>query len=95
MSLIFHPEAEAELLDAAEFYENQQSGLGRRLSKEVRTTIRQICEHPHAWEKLDAENHRCLMNYFPYGIIYRIESDHIRIIAVMHLRRKPNYWNNR
>ena len=29
---------------------------------------------------------------FPYAIIYSIEPDHIRIIAVAHNKRKPGYW---
>ncbi len=28
-------------------------------------------------------------------IIYSIEPDHIRIIAVSHTKRKPEYWVNR
>jgi len=95
MKYYFHPAAETELLNAVEFYELQQPELGRRLSEEIQTAIHQICEHPLAWEKMDAETHRCLTNRFPYGVLYRIKSDHIRIIAIMHLRRKPTYWNKR
>jgi hypothetical protein len=32
MRLIYHPEAEAELVDAAEYYEEQLPGLGRSFS---------------------------------------------------------------
>ena len=95
MKFFFHPEAETELSDAVDFYEQQRAGLGRRLFEEVQTTIQQVCEHPRAWEQLDSQTHRCLTNRFPYGVLYRIKDDHIRIIAVMHLRRKPGYWRNR
>jgi toxin ParE1/3/4 len=95
MKHLFHPSAESELLDAVEFYENQQPGLGRRFSREVRATIQQICNHPLAWEKMDANTHRCLTNRFPYGVLYRIKEDQIRVIAIMHLRRKPDCWHNR
>lgn len=44
---------------------------------------------------MDGQTHRCLTNKFPYGVLYRIKYDHIRIIAVMHLRRKANYWQKR
>jgi plasmid stabilization system protein ParE len=95
MKYLFHPSAKKELADAADFYEAQRINLGQELSQEVQATITQICESPGVWEKLDAYNHRCLTNRFPYGIIYRIEPDHIRIMAVMHLSRKPDYWKNR
>jgi len=32
---------------------------------------------------------------FPYSIIYTIEPDHIRILAVAHSKRKPEYWLSR
>jgi toxin ParE1/3/4 len=95
MKYFFHPEAEVEFFDAVNFYERQQPGLGRRLSEEVQTAIRQICEHPLAWEQMDSQTRRFLTNRFPYGVLYRIKEDHIRIIAVMHLRRKPDYWQIR
>ena len=55
MKYFFHPAAEIEFSDAVDFYERQQPGLGRRLSEEVQTAIRQICEHPLAWEKVDSQ----------------------------------------
>ncbi len=95
MKYFFHPAAEVEFSDAIDFYERQQAGLGRRLSLEIKTAIRQICEHPLAWEKMDSTTHRCLTNRFPYGVLYRIKDGHIRIIAIMHLRRKPDCWQGR
>lgn len=95
MKYVFHPSAEIEFSDAVDFYERQQPGLGRRLFEEVQTAVRQICEHPLAWEQMDSQTRRCLTNRFPYGVLYRIKKDHIRIIAVMHLRRKPDCWKAR
>lgn len=41
---------------------------------------------------LHAPFRRCLLQKFPYAIIYSIEPDHIHIIAVAHTKRKPGYW---
>jgi len=38
---------------------------------------------------------RCLVNRFPFGVIYQIKSDSVRIIAVADLRRCPDYWLDR
>ena len=35
------------------------------------------------------------LHRFPYGIVYRVQSGHISIVAVMHLHRDPQYWENR
>ena len=32
---------------------------------------------------------------FPYSLIYRVFSDHIRIIAVANHSRRPGYWAGR
>ncbi len=95
MKYLFHEAAEAEYMDAVDFYESRQPGLGRKLFNDIQTVIRQICENPLAWEKLDGQTHRCLANRFPYAVLYRVKSDHIRIIAIMHLRRNPDYWQDR
>ena len=92
MKCLFHSTAEQDLSDAIDFYDQKQLGLGDRFFKEIQTAVHQISAYPHAWEQVDAQTHRCLTHRFPYGILYRIKSDHVRIIAIMHLRRKPNYW---
>ncbi len=35
------------------------------------------------------------MNRFPYGVVYTVRGADLVIIAVMHLRRKPGYWQGR
>ncbi|MBA3346286.1 MAG: type II toxin-antitoxin system RelE/ParE family toxin [Gemmatimonadales bacterium] len=32
---------------------------------------------------------------FPYSLLYRIETDRIYVLAVMHHRRRPGYWTDR
>jgi len=95
MNFSFHEIAEKELFDAIEYYEECRSGLGLRFSEAVFAAIKRICEHPDVWTGIDAKTRRCLTHKFPYGILYRIVNDHIRIMAVMHLHRKPGYWPNR
>jgi putative SOS response-associated peptidase YedK len=44
----FHPDAEAELADAADYYEARRPGLGKAFAGEVTRTISLIREHPDA-----------------------------------------------
>jgi plasmid stabilization system protein ParE len=91
----FHEDAEKELMVAIEYYEECQPNLGLRFSEEVYSTIKRICEHPYAWTAIDEKTRRCLTNKVPYGILYRIVKSEIRIMAVMHLHRKPTCWKGR
>ena len=96
MTYSFHPEAEIELVSAIEYYEECKRGLGLEFAKEVYSTIHnRIMQYPYAWQAIDKDNRRCLLNRFPFGIIYYIKDKNIVILAVMQLNKKPNYWKNR
>lgn len=91
----FHPEARAEYLDAAAYYEERQIGLGVRFTIEIEDVIQRIAGAPHRWQKVEGEIHRCLAHRFPYGVLYSIEKDYVFVLAIMHHSRKPGYWRRR
>lgn len=95
MIFSFHPEAEREFIEAIEYYESIEPGLGFDFSLEVHSAIQSIVSHPNAWLLLADEIRRRLVNRFPYGVLYSMEQGDIIILAVMHLRRRPGYWKNR
>ena len=95
MNYNFHPEAERELYKAINYYEECNSNLGYDFSIEVYKTIQHIILFPEAWPKVEGNIRRCLVNRFPYGILYSIEKDMIYILAIMNLHRKPGYWKER
>lgn len=95
MKYSFHPEAESELSHAIDYYEERQENLGYDFSLEVYLTIRKILEYPSAWPVIEGEIRRCLINRFPFGVLYSMEEDEVFILAVMHLHRDPDYWKSR
>ncbi len=95
MNFDFHPEAEAEFLEAIAYYEERAPGLGLDFTTEVRAAIQRILAYPQAWQVLDGEIRRALVHRFPYGVLYAVEENHIWIVAVMNLHRQPEYWQER
>jgi len=95
MTFSFHPDAEKEFLEAIDYYESCQPGLGEDFYSEVNAAIQRILDFPEAWPVLDGDVRRCLTYRFPYGILYSMEKQNIYILAIMHLRRAPNYWISR
>ena len=91
----FHPEAEKELNEAIDYYEDIESGLGYDFALEVYSTINRSLDFPKAWSVLEGDVRRSLVRRFPYGVLYSEEKDEIFIVAVMHLHRKPGYWKHR
>ena len=95
MTFSFHPEADTELFEAIDYYEECEAGLGCDFSIEAYSAIKNILDYPNAWPVLEDDIRRCLINRFPFGILYSIEEDDIFILAVMHLHRAPDYWKHR
>jgi len=87
--------AELELLDAAQFYELQATGLGADFLEKVESALCEITENPELCPVLRNHVRRRLIHRFPYGLLYRIDTDEIIILATMHLRRHPDYWIDR
>ena len=93
MMLRWHAEARAEA--AAAFYNDKQPGLAQRFLDDLEEALHRIQRNPQACRQVEAAIRKCRVAHFPYGIIYRVRSDLIEIIAVMHLRRSPGYWKQR
>jgi len=81
--------------DAVRYYEAQQLGLGMEFAGEVYASIARIGSYPFAWTPISPNTHRCLLNRFPFGVIFRVNADMLEVIAVAHLQRRPDYWKGR
>ncbi len=95
MRVVFSGLAKRELDDATNFYEMEFEGLGKRFLAEVKKAVIRISEYPKAWSVERGEVRKCLLHRFPYKLLYSIERDHIHVMAVAHLHRKPDYWVER
>ncbi len=93
--VVFDPDARAEFLAAVEYYEECQTGLGRRFRTAVEIEIGGIEAMPFRFRVLHAPFRRCLVSKFPYAIIFSIEPDFILVVALAHAKRKPGYWHGR
>ena len=95
MQIVYHPDAESELLEAARFYEGRVTGLGDRFLQEYEAAIATIRDAPERWLLVEGDLRRFLMRRFPYAIYYRVEGDLLRILVVKHHSRRPGYWRYR
>ena len=95
MKYTFVASARAELREAVDFYNRRQSRLGEEFFEEVEETISRILQRPTSWKRLAENIYRCRLERFPYFLIYERKPDRIRIVAVAHFRRRPNYWRRR
>ena len=97
MDIEFLKLAQLELDDAFGYYESELQGLGYKFLLEVKNSIKRILSYPKSYQEIGQYSRRCLVQKFPYGIIYQCkkESSLILIVAIAHLHRKPDYWLSR
>jgi toxin ParE1/3/4 len=91
----FHRLAQRELIEAARYYDSGSVGLGAVFLDEVERTIRKILEHPELGMVMQGAVRRRMVWRFPYSLLYSVTPSGIRILAVMHQRRRPSYWVGR
>lgn len=91
----FHEMAEQELNEAASYYDAQNRGLGRAFLDEIERAIRRILDYPEAAPLLNRVVRHKLIRRFPYGIMYSVHPEGIRILAIANHKRRPLYWRGR
>ena len=94
-ALEFHPEAHAEFLAALERYERLRPGLGSAFLAAVQAATDYALRSPDAGAPVGAALRRVFVRRFPYYLLYAVERDQLRIVAVAHFRRHPQYWADR
>jgi len=95
MFIVWDEEALIEADAAAKFYQQKQPSLGKRFLDNLEDAVSRIAHHPHVYRQIETNIRKCKLPHFPYGVIYRIQTDTIQIIAIMHLRQEPGYWKQR
>ena len=95
LELRLRAEAELDLADAARWYEEQKSGLGHQFLDEILATLSIISETPLTYQVVHRNTRRALVHRFPFGIYYRVETNVIAVVAVMHGSRNPRHWKSR
>ena len=95
MNVYFYEAAAAEFGDAVDYYDQQLPGLGRRFRQAVVEALNRIQQFPEAYSPMSDRTRRCLVNRFPYGVIYRHDGNTITVVAVPHLHQRPGYWKPR
>ncbi|HET8655118.1 MAG TPA: type II toxin-antitoxin system RelE/ParE family toxin [Longimicrobiaceae bacterium] len=94
-ALRIRPEAEAELDEAARWYEKQARGLGQEFLRAFRASVAVLRRTPLLYPKVEAEARRLLLRRFPYSVFYEIHGSEVIILSCFHEAREPEEWQQR
>jgi plasmid stabilization system protein ParE len=95
MTLELLPQATLEVAEAVSYYESQRTGLGVRFADELELAYRELVDGPERWAFLAPGFRRRSLRHFPYGVVFAVKGTLIVVVAVMYLRRDPDYWKER
>jgi len=93
--LVVRAAGEADVLDAAQWYEQRSPGLGTEFLRAVDVTLAEIARMPERFPLVYHESRRALLRRFPYAVYFVVSPDLVSVVACMHAHRDPRRWEER
>ena len=95
--LIVRPEAEADLDEAAQWYERQKAGLGFGFTAAAKVAVRRAVENPLANRLMRRrpQVRRVPLERFPYRVFFIVRPDAIVVFAIVHDKQSERRWQER
>ena len=93
--LILGPEAEAEIAEAGDWYDQRRPGLGAGFVRAVDATLVAIQQNPFQYQIIWRQFRRAGLRRFPYSLIYMASDRQITIVSCFHGRRNSKVWQER
>lgn len=90
-TLFVEPGAEADIEDGCGWYEERQSGLGRRFIEEPDTTFQRLVENPALYQEVLPEIRRAVTRTFPYLVFFTHNALAVHVLAVVPAAQDPDY----
>jgi toxin ParE1/3/4 len=79
--LILDPEAEAEIANAALWYDRRKPGLGLDFVRAVDSALDAVQRNPLQYQLIWKQYRRVGVARFPYGLIYRVTNREIIVLS--------------
>ncbi len=93
--MIIRPEAEADLVNARDWYERQREALGAAFVLCVEEVFDRIGRTPELHATVYYDVRRALTRRFPYAVYYRIAGNEVVVLGILHTDRDPREWQAR
>jgi plasmid stabilization system protein ParE len=95
-----HRAALAEFHEAVRWYTARSPVAAVRFIDAVQLALIAITETPEAWPlRRDGGSRRDIrafvLDRFPFAVVYRVQADEVRVLAIAHAKRHPGYWHRR
>ena len=93
--LSHHPAVAMDLWEARVWYARVDPRLAERFMQEFWHSVETACAAPERWAMDDRGKRRVRFQSFPYLLVFRLEGTAVRVLAVAHGSRSPDFWRHR
>lgn len=93
--LSIRKEAELDINNDFEYYQEKRAGLGHDFLLCVEEALEKLQRNPLAYREIYKGLRRVPIQRFPYRIFYVVQNHNVIITAVFHARKDPKSWSLR
>lgn len=94
--LVVSAAAERDYEEAYDRYRAKSHRAAENFEREIIRAFHAIADSPDRWPHYDDEVHRFfILKKYPYFIVYRVDENAVRVEAIAHGHRRPEYWKSR
>ena len=94
-TLTFLAVAEQDIQAAVLWYDQQRPGLGDIFIADLQEILEHIRLQPEMYRRIDGPVRRAVLHRFPYSVLYRILTDELEVVAVLHFKLHPGKISSR
>ncbi|HKJ33559.1 MAG TPA: type II toxin-antitoxin system RelE/ParE family toxin [Balneolales bacterium] len=88
--------AEGEFYNIIDYYKQFDKSLSSDFIYEFDRAVKHLQKFPDAGSPYLHNTKLIILHRFPYAIVYKIYRNKVIVVhAVMHMKRKPDYWKGR
>mgnify|MGYP001363849670 CR=1 FL=1 len=93
--LLVRPEAEADIEESFNWYEDEMPGLGHEFRYTLRSTLSLVRSNPFLFPVVYRQVRRALVKRFPHTVFFFVENEDVIVTACVHHKRNPQAWQGR
>jgi plasmid stabilization system protein ParE len=95
LPVVLRPEAMRDVEEAWDYLDTEQLGLGRGFLSRLNEALVRIGDMPELYGIIGRNVRAARLKQFTYVVYYRIQTDHVEVLAILHGRRDTSAWQSR
>jgi toxin ParE1/3/4 len=93
--IVFRQPAREEYLDAIQWHNAQEVGLGLEFESEIERVLATIAMKPKRYPVVFRDTREAIVDRFSYCVYYRVRRAKVIVVSIFHTSRDPSIWQDR